>query len=161
MHGQPYLRKGIVARLNTTLEDYLWLAAGVPAALLDTVPPGATGSVRAALLALAMELDVEIYPLLIALVEGNPTPAHFSPDDLAARRAAWAGADLMVAMKQIRYRFQATEALLADTADIAWGTSEAGPTSLALAVFQCWRTLLARLDSLADLVARLYPAPRA
>jgi hypothetical protein len=92
-------------------------------------------------------------------VEGQPPPPALSADVIAHRRAAWAGADLMVAMKQVRYRFQTTEALLEETADLAWGSPEAGPTPLARAAFQCWRTLLARLDSLADLVARLYPPP--
>ncbi len=156
MHGQAYLRKGIITHLNTTLEDYLWLAAQVPENLLDHVPGGAAGSVRGALLDLAVDLDTRAYPLLIALVEGQEPPAALPPDGVARRRTAWADADLMVAMKQIRYRFQATESLLTDTLDAGWGTSSGEPTPLALAAFALWRQLLARLDALATLVATLY-----
>lgn len=156
MHGQAYLRKGLITHLNTALEEYLWLAASVPEAQLDTVPPGAEGSVRSALLDLALDLDTRAYPLLLALLEGHPPPDPLPPDMVARRRTSWADADLMVAMKQIRYRFQATEALLESTLDPMWGTATGTPTPLALAVFALWRHLLARLDSLAALVARLY-----
>src|SRR5687767_13956822 len=107
MHGQAYFRKGIVPHLHTALEEVLWLASQVPVDRLDTVPAGATGSVRARLLALAVDLDVTIYPPLIALVDGHDPPATLDSATVASRRAGWAAADLMVAMKQIRYRYQA------------------------------------------------------
>ncbi|MDQ2806393.1 MAG: hypothetical protein M3Z04_05670 [Chloroflexota bacterium] len=156
MHGQAYLRKGIITRLNTTLEDYLWLTAQVPEDRLDAVPPGAAGSVRAALLDLAVDLDTRAYPLLIALVEGQESPPPSPAEVVARRRTAWEDADLMIAMKQIRYRFQATESLLTDTLDAGWGTASGAPTPLALAAFALWRQLLVRLDALATLVAALY-----
>src|SRR6476469_2063061 len=108
MHGQAYLRKGMIAHLNTALEEYLWLASPVPADVLDTAPAGGQ-SVRAALLDLAMRLDTVAYPALIALVEGRPPPDAPAAEQVAARARAWAAADLMVAMKQIRSRLQATE----------------------------------------------------
>jgi hypothetical protein len=154
MHGQAYLRKGMIAHLNTALEEYLWLASQVPAGLLDTAPAGGQ-SVRAALLDLAMRLDTVAYPTLIALIEGQAPPEALAAEQVAARARAWAAADLMVAMKQMRYRFQATETLLHDTADIAWGSAEQGPSPLARAVFALWQDLLARLHALAGLVAAL------
>ncbi|HMA36545.1 MAG TPA: hypothetical protein VKY74_18965 [Chloroflexia bacterium] len=155
MHGQAYYRKGMIAHVNTALEEYLWLAAQVPEPLLDTVPPGAPGSVRTALLELALELDTVAYPALIALLEGAEPPATLPPALLQSRRHAWEAAELMVAMKQIRYRFQATEALLQDTPAATWGVPGGRPTPLAAAVLALWRQLLARLDTLAATVAGL------
>jgi len=155
MHGQAYLRKGIISHLGNALEEILWLAAQVPAAALDTIPAGAPRSVRDQLLDLALELDLQAYPRLIALLEGRAAPPALAPEQVAARRTAWVTAELMVAMKQIRYRFQATEALLEETADVVWGTPAAGPTPLAAAAFDLWRLLLRRLDTLAATVAAL------
>jgi hypothetical protein len=165
MHGQAYHRKVIIPHLNNALEEYLWLASQVPVALLDTAPAGAAleagPSVRRQVLDLALELDTTVYPALIALLDGRAAPPTLPLDDVAVRRAAWNAADLMVAMKQIRYRFQATEALLEDTVDIDWSTP-AGPTPLALAVFALWRRLLRALDTLGGTVAALEPgAPAA
>lgn len=160
MHGQAYLRKGLIAHLGTTLEEYLWLAAQVPADLLDTVPARAPRSVRTELIDLAVELDTVVYPALIALLEDGTAPV-LPADLIAARRASWTAADLMVAMKQIRYRFQATAALLADTPDAVWGHPTGAPTPLAGAVFGLWRQLLAHLDTLAATVAALHAIPPA
>jgi hypothetical protein len=164
MHGQAYHRKVIIPHLNNTLEDYLWLASQVPAALLDTAPAGvsleAGPPVRRQLLDLALELDTVVYPTLIALLDGRTAPVSLSAEDVVTRRTAWNAADLMIAMKQMRYRFQATEALLQDTVDIDWSTP-AGPTPLALAVFALWRRLLRALDALGGTVAALEPGPPA
>src|SRR5690348_6006637 len=107
MHGQAYHRKVIIPHLNNALEEYLWLASQVPVALLDTTPAGHGPAVRRQLLDLALELDTAVYPALIALLDGRDKPAALSAEELAARRASWNAADLMIAMKQIRYRFQA------------------------------------------------------
>jgi hypothetical protein len=155
MHGQAYLRKGIIPHLGNALEEYLWLGSQVPTAQLDTVPPGRTTSVRTQILDLAVDLDLQVYPALIALIEGNATPPPLDPDTVTERRTAWATADLMVAMKQIRYRFQATEALLEETSDAIWGHPTGAPTPLAQATFALWRMLLDRLAPLADTVAGL------
>jgi hypothetical protein len=165
MHGQAYHRKVIIPHLNNALEEYLWLASQVPVALLDTTPAGASleagPPVRRQVLNLALELDTGVYPALIALLDGRAGPQALAADEIAARRASWNAADLMVAMKQIRYRFQATEALLQDTVDIDWSTPD-GPTPLALAVFALWRRLLRALDTLGGTVAALEPgAPAA
>jgi hypothetical protein len=164
MHGQAYHRKVIIPHLNNALEEYLWLASQIPAALLDAAPADASfeagPSVRRQLLDLALELDTVVYPALIALLDGREAPSALPTDEVAARRAAWNAADLMVAMKQIRYRFQATEALLQDTMDIDWSTP-AGPTPLAQAVFALWRQLLQALDTLGGTVAALEPGPPA
>jgi hypothetical protein len=161
MHGQAYHRKVIIPHLNNALEEYLWLASQVPADLLDTDPPGNGPPVRRQLLDLALELDTVVYPTLIALLDGRPAPVPLSAEDVAARRASWNTADLMIAMKQMRYRFQATEALLQDTVDINWITP-AGTAPLALAVFALWRRLLRALDTLGGTVAALEPgAPAA
>jgi hypothetical protein len=160
MHGQAYHRKVIIPHLNNALEEYLWLASQVPVALLDTTPAGASleagPPVRRQLLDLALDLDTVLYPALIALLDGRAAPAPLPAEDVDARRAAWNAADLMIAMKQIRYRFQATEALLQDTVDIDWNTP-AGPTPLALAAFALWRRLLRALDTLGGTVAALEP----
>ena len=156
MHGQAYHRKVIIPHLNNALEEYLWLASQVPAALLDTDPAGHGPPVRRQLLDLALELDTVVYPTLIALLDGRAAPVPLSAEDVAARRASWNTADLMIAMKQMRYRFQATEALLQDTVDIDWITP-AGPAPLALAVFALWRRLLRALDTLGGTVAALEP----
>jgi hypothetical protein len=117
--------------------------------------------VRRQVLNLALELDTVVYPALIALLDGRAGPPALAADEIAARRASWNAADLMAAMKQIRYRFQATEALLQDTVDIDWSTPD-GPTPLALAVFALWRRLLRALDTLGGTVAALEPgAPAA
>jgi hypothetical protein len=117
--------------------------------------------VRRQLLDLALELDTVVYPTLIALLDGRTAPVSLSAEDVVTRRTAWNAADLMIAMKQMRYRFQATEALLQDTVDIDWSTP-AGPTPLALAVFALWRRLLRALDALGGTVAALEPgAPAA
>ena len=161
MHGQAYHRKVIIPHLNNALEEYLWLASQVPVALLDTTPADDGASVRRQVLNLALELDTVVYPALIALLDGRAGPPALAADEIAARRASWNAADLMVAMKQIRYRFQATEALLQDTVDIDWSTPD-GPTPLALAVFALWRRLLRALDTLGGTVAALEPgAPAA
>lgn len=158
MHGQAYFRQGLIGHLNTALEEYLWLASQVPAGLLDTVPAGHPASVRATLLGLALDLDTVAYPAILARLAGRPGPAALPADQVQAQARAWAAAELMVAMKQIRYRFQATEALLHDTTAVDWAGNGSSPTPLAQAVFALWQHLLDRLHDLAGLVAAL-PAP--
>lgn len=158
MHGQAYFRQGLIVHLNTALEEYLWLASQVPAGLLDAIPAGHPASVRASLLDLALYLDTVAYPAILALLEGRPAPAALPPDLVQTQARSWAAAELMVAMKQMRYRFQATEALLHDTTAVDWAGSGSAPTPLAQAVFALWRQLLDRLHDLAGLVAAL-PVP--
>src|SRR5206468_1200278 len=100
MHGAAYLRKALLPHLANALEEYLWLAAQVSEALLDAVPAGAPASVRQQVLELALDLDVAVYPLLIALLKDKEPPQTPGADAVARQRAAWWAADLMVAMKQ-------------------------------------------------------------
>ncbi len=162
MYGEAYLRKGLIPHVATTLEEYLWLASQVPDALLTATPPGGSPPVRAQVLDLALDLDVRVYPALLALLDARDAPPVLDSDTVAARRRSWGAAEWMVALKQIRYRFQATESLLTDTPEAVWGHPTGRPTPLARAVFALWQDLLQALARLARTVAALeLPAPRA
>ncbi|MGI8586399.1 MAG: hypothetical protein ACR2M0_01740 [Chloroflexia bacterium] len=152
MHAQAYYHHGIIAHIAAALEEYLWLTSQVPEDRLDTLLPPDGLSLRDTLINLGRDFDMLAYPQILALLDGNPPPPLPSDDDLAATRRSWAAADLMLAMKQIRYRFQAVEARLAAAPPEAWFTADSGPTPLALACFALWKILLSHLTALATAI---------
>ena len=87
MYGEAYLRKGLIPHVATALEEYLWLASQVPDALLTQAPAGGGPPVREQVLDLALDLDLRVYPALLAQLDARDAAPVLDPDTVAARVA--------------------------------------------------------------------------